>query len=187
MNKFESLKNKILSIIPRSPVSSDLIHAQLVLKWTLVLRPDADEALQIAALGHDIDRAVTGITDKDLKDPSKYEDFRREHSIRSAKILSDLMKQEGYDERTIDRVYVIVEKHEFGGDPDSDALKDADSIAYFEYNIPTYLERYGREKTKNKIKFMYKRMSKKAEHLVKQLKFGDKEIANLVNESISEL
>lgn len=32
-------------------------HAQNTLEWLLKLKPDADEALQIAALGHDIERA----------------------------------------------------------------------------------------------------------------------------------
>ncbi len=31
-------------------------HAENTLDWLLKLKPDADEALQIAALGHDIER-----------------------------------------------------------------------------------------------------------------------------------
>lgn len=187
MNKFALIKKEIIEILPNSPIVSDPVHAKLTLNWVLKLNPDADEDLQIASLGHDIDRAVTGITDKACKDMSKYDDFKREHSIRSAKILSKLMKKYGYDKKIINKVYNIVEKHESGGCPDSDVLKDADSLAYFEYNIPTYLNSYGTEKTIVKIKFMYKRMSAKAEDFVKKMEFRDLNIANLVKEAISEL
>ncbi len=61
---------------------------------------------------------------------------------------------------------------------------DADSLAYFDYNIPSYLKRNGRERAKEKIKFMYKRLSLKAKKLVGQIDFRNKEIENLVKESI---
>ena len=35
----------------------DPIHAENTLKWVLYLKLDANDALQIAALAHDIDRA----------------------------------------------------------------------------------------------------------------------------------
>ncbi len=51
-------KQKIHAIISKSRVPEDPVHAENVLEWVLKLKPDADEALQIAALAHDIDRAV---------------------------------------------------------------------------------------------------------------------------------
>ncbi|MCK9329800.1 MAG: hypothetical protein M0Q94_07995 [Candidatus Cloacimonetes bacterium] len=51
--------------MPKSPIEFDLTHGRLVLKWVLILKPEADDAFKIAALSHDIDRAITGITEKD--------------------------------------------------------------------------------------------------------------------------
>ncbi len=153
----------------------------------LNLKPDADEALKIAALSHDIDRAITKILEKDLNDYSKINEFKKEHSIRSAQFICNILKKHNYSQSIIDKVKHLVENHEFGGDLESDILMDADSLAYFEYNIPSYLKICGREKTKEKIKFMYKRLSAKTKELVNQIKFKDKEIAELVKESISEL
>ena len=71
MPDFNLLRKEVEAILPKSPLDFDLIHSGLVLKWVLKLEPDADEALKIAALAHDIDRAITGITEKDLTDYSK--------------------------------------------------------------------------------------------------------------------
>ncbi len=58
MKKNECVKKKIEKIIKNSLVPEDLIHSKNTLEWLLILKPDADEALQIAALAHDIERAI---------------------------------------------------------------------------------------------------------------------------------
>ncbi|MCH8014049.1 MAG: hypothetical protein IH823_04570 [Candidatus Dadabacteria bacterium] len=58
MEKLDCLKKKIEEIIKKSSVPEDPIHSKNTLKWLLKLRPKADEALRIAALGHDIERAI---------------------------------------------------------------------------------------------------------------------------------
>lgn len=178
------VKKEIELILPKSPLDFELIHAQLVLKWVLKLKPDADEALKIAALAHDIDRAITGITEKDLSDYSKINEFKKEHSIRSANFIAELLAKHEYQEETIKKVKGLVEKHEVGGDSESDILMNADSLAYFEYNIPSYLKRNGEERTKEKIKFMFSRLSDEAKKLVEQINFSNPQIANLVKESL---
>ena len=185
MNKFDLIKKEILDILPKSPLAFEQIHAKLVLEWVLKLKPDADEALQIAALSHDIERAITGITEKDLDDYSKINEFKKEHSIRSANIITEILAKHDYSQNTINKVKLLVENHEFGGDQESDILKNADSLAYFSYNIPFNLKRMGREKTKLKIQFMYNRLSDDAKNLVNQIKFLDKDIKILVKEAIS--
>lgn len=187
MDRFGLIKKEIEEILPNSPIVEESKHAELVLKWVLELKPDADEALKIAALSHDIDRAVNKITEKDLKDHSNMSKFKKEHSMRSAIIICNILKKHNYPQKIIGKVKQLVENHEVGGDPESDILKDADSIAYFEYNIPFYLKRYARERTKEKIKFMYERMSEKAKRLVHQIKFENKEIENMFEETVREL
>ncbi len=188
MAKFDLIKKEIESLLLNSPFGTvELEHSKRVLAWVLSLKPDADEALKIAALSHDIDRAITKITEKDLKDYSKIDEFKKEHSVRSAKFICDILKEHDYSQEIIDKVEHLVKSHEFGGDEESNILMDADSLAYFDYNISPYLKRNGGDRTKEKIKFMYKRLSAKAKKLVNQIKFNNREIAQLVKEAISEL
>ncbi len=184
MSKFVLIKQEVLNILKNSPLAFDPIHAELVLKWVLELKPMASESLRIAAISHDIDRAVTGITEKDLKDYSNIDEFKKEHALRSSNIIGEILTKYHYSESLISNVQWLVENHEFGGDEESDILKDADSLAYFEYNIPFYLKRNGEERTKAKIQFMYKRLSDKAKELVNKMKFSDENIQTLVKESL---
>lgn len=186
MTKFYLIKKEVEGILPNSPLDFELKHAKLVLRLVLDLKPDADEALKIAALSHDIDRAITKITEKDLKDYSKISEFKKEHSIRSAKFICDILKKYDYSADIIAKVKHLVENHESGGDEETDILTDADSLAYFGHSVPSYLKRNGREKAKGKIKFMYKRMSANAKKLFSQIKFEDPKIAQLVQEAISD-
>lgn len=184
MPDFNIVKQEIESILPKSPLDFELAHGRLVLKWILEINPAADEALKIAALSHDIDRAMTGITEKDLVDYSKINEFKKEHCLRSASFIVEILRKHGYDQEIIDKVKHLVENHEFGGDKGSDMLMSADSLAYFDYNIPFYLERNGEERTKEKIRFMYNRLSPEAQKLVAKINFADPKIAQLVEEAL---
>ena len=182
MANFKKLKIEILDILKKSPLDFEVIHANLVHKWVLVLQPNADEALQIAALSHDMDRAITGITEKDLKDYSQIENFKSEHAKRSAKFISEILKKNNYSKEIVSKVAYLVSNHETGGDNESNTLMNADSIAYFENNISSYLKRNGLERTKSKIEFMYHRMSPEARKKVKRLAIKSKEIRKLIEE-----
>ena len=61
----------------------------------------------------------------------------------------------------------------------------ADSIAYFEYNIPGYLERNGKDQTRKKIRFMYVRLHHEAKKIIEQMKFQNPQIATLVKEALA--
>ena len=187
IDRFEKIKNEVLETLKRSPFEMENIHAQTVHKWVLKLKPDAGESLQIAALAHDIDRAITGIMEKHLKDYSKINEFKKEHALRSAQFISDIMKKHNYSENEINKVRNLVENHEVGGDEEMNILRDADSIAYFEYNIPVYLKHTNIERTKGKIRFMYKRIPENIQGIVKDLNYQDKKIEALVQEAISEI
>ena len=132
MKNIERAKELIESIISRSCVPEDSAHSRNTLQWLLKLEPDADEALQIAALGHDIERAVEKrkVRRQDFDD---YERFKAAHAHNSAEILREIMLTCGVtDETLIEQVHGLVCRHEVGGDDRADLLRDADSISYFE-------------------------------------------------------
>ena len=49
MNSIDCVKKNIEGIIEKSLIPEDPIHAKNTLEWLLKLKPDADEALKIAA------------------------------------------------------------------------------------------------------------------------------------------
>jgi hypothetical protein len=184
--KFGLLRMEIEKIISKSAVEEDPGHSVLTLKWVLKFKPDADEALMIAALAHDIDRAVNGTMD--VASPPGLNEMERavEHAIRSANITSKLMKNLGYDEEIISRVRYLIEHHIKGGDEEANMLVSADSLSFFEHNIYYYIKAKGIEKTKKKVRWMFNKMSDKTKKLAKQIKFREKEVKKLFKEAITE-
>ena len=115
MNSSETLRRKIESTIARSGVAEDPVHSKNTLKWLLKLQPDADEALQIAALGHDIERAIDQRKVR-REDFEHYDQFKAAHAHNSAEILQEVMLDCGVDKTLIEQVYNLVRRHEVGGD-----------------------------------------------------------------------
>jgi len=158
--------------------SSTFDHQVETAEWVRKLHPDADEALIIAALGHDIERASRGedmyIMLKDKKDGFKDKNFLNEHQLRGAKIISDFLKTQNADLSFIDRVNELILFHEVGGTADSDLLKDADSLSFFNTRVSHFIKTKTHlssvEKVKSKIDWMFDRItSEKARNLAKPL------------------
>jgi len=158
MNSVERTKQKIRAVVGGSSVPEDPPHAENTLEWLLRLKPDADEALQIAALGHDIDRAVEAYKVQ-RSDFADYDAFKAAHARNGAIILKAIMDECGVPEDIAEEVYQLVCHHEVGGDPRSDLLKNADSISYFDVNLPLYYERNGWQETLRRCLWGYRRLS----------------------------
>ena len=86
MNSLERVEQSIAAVISGSTVPEDPEHSRNTLEWLLKIDPRADTALRIAALGHDIDRAVE--THKVQRaDFTDYDAFKAAHARNSASIL----------------------------------------------------------------------------------------------------
>jgi hypothetical protein len=183
MDSIGRTRRRITRVIGGSSVPEDPGHASNTLEWLLRLDPDADAALQLAALGHDIDRAVAArkVQRTDFDD---YDDFKAAHARNGAAILREIMRESGFaDDALTQEVHRLVCAHEVGGDPRSELLKDADSISYFDVNLACYFEREGWEETRRRCTWGYLRLSGRARSIVAGLKFG-KPLGELMSESI---
>jgi len=185
MNSIDHVRKSIEAIISGSSVPEDPVHSKNTLNWLLKLKHDADEALQIAALGHDIERAIDQRKVR-REDFEHYDEFKAAHAHNSAKILKEVMLDCGVDKTLIEQVYELVCRHEVGGDERSDLLKDADSISYFEVNLPHYYNRHGWDETKRRCLWGYKRLSDKTKILAAKLTFENDELRALMRITIEE-
>lgn len=183
MVSIERTKRKIRTIIRVSKVPEDARHAENTLQWLLRLDPEADQALQIGALAHDIDRAV----EARKMDRSNYEDydaFKAAHAHNGAQILDEIMDEYGMPKTIADEVCRLVRLHKVGGDSRSDLLKDADSLSYFHINMPLYYEREGREEAKRRCIWGYHRLSASIREIVENVAYEDDKLTQLLREAI---
>jgi len=168
------IKNEILQILSHSAIPEDYEHALNVLKWVNRLKPDADFPLKIAAIGHDIERALPEQKVQRMNFLS-YDDFKRAHAENSAKIVNEILSRYPIAQDVIERVHYLIANHEFGkeGDLDLAILKDADSLSFFEINLPYYFHREGETETYFRMQWGYDRMSERAKGFLKNFSHGE--------------
>ncbi len=183
MNNIACAKRNIRAVISGSDVPEDPRHSENTLEWLLKLDSEADQALQIAALAHDIDRAVE--PRKALRsDYIDYDMFKAAHSCNGAKILQEILDKCAVARSIADEACRLVRLHEVGGDPRSDLLKDADSISFFEVNMLLYYQREGWEETRRRCIWGYQRLSTWAKESIKNLTYQDEKLTRLLKEAI---
>ena len=179
----KDIELEIETIISKSQVPEDSIHSKNTREWVLKLKPEADMALQIAALGHDIERSIEERKIK-RENFTDYDEFKRAHSYNSATILQEILLKYDVKQDFIDKVVDLVLWHEFGGTPEANILKYADSISFFDVNLPFYFQRNSERETAFRMKWGYKKLSKIAKSIVKNFSYNNVELKALFNRII---
>lgn len=163
---------------------SQIKHFVQTVYWLKILSPDADEALLVAAIAHDIERAFRqkDVLGKKTSAGFTSSEFYRPHEERGAEIIADFLKHQNVDDGFIERVKKLVSRHEEGGDDDQNLLKDADSVSFFETNVSLFLTEKvnedGKEEVKKKFDWMFDRItSEKAKQIAQP--FYEKAISDL--------
>lgn len=183
--KFGDLKKEILDILSEAEFELEKEHAVDTLNWVKKIDPEAGESLQIAALGHDLERAVGPMVRRE--DGESHANYKKRHSERSSQILAELMKKHGYNQATVDHACELVRLHETGGDYDADILRDADSVSFFSCNIEWYYEYKNRDLdvVRHQIEYKYSRATPRAKKLIRTIKIKNKVLNDLCQEIFS--
>ena len=185
IGNIDCVKKEIEKIIRKSSVPEDLIHSKNTLEWLLKLKPDADEALKIAALGHDIERAIEDWKVR-CKDYRTYGEFKDAHALNSAKILDRIIREFNINEELTNDIFFLVRLHETGGTKRVNFLRDADSISFFHVNLPYYFIRNGVEKTKKRYLWGYKKLPDYLKRVVAEFSYRNKELKLLIRTWIDD-
>src|SRR5438105_15164090 len=106
------------------PHDKELRHSKLATKWVRRLRPDAGEALLLAARAHHIRRwAIPRASYPEGR--AGYLRWRRDLQRAHADDVARILTAEGYDDATIARVQDIVRKRTLARHPEVPVLQDA--------------------------------------------------------------
>jgi hypothetical protein len=136
-------------------------------EWLRRINPAASEAMLLATVTHDIERAFPG-PDSPKQEPSRGPDdpiYNQAHSDRSARIVSAFLREKGASNELIAQVAELIRFHEIGGWPDADWVQAADSLSFLEVNVGFFLERINApqhgwtlEQVRAKFDWMYQRI-----------------------------
>lgn len=137
-------------------------------EWLRRINPAASEAMLLATLTHDMERAFPG-PDSPKQVPGRGPDdpiYNEAHSERSARIVSDFLRTQQAPEDLVTEVAKLIRVHEFGGWPDANWVQAADSLSFLEVNIDFFLSRinpdqadgWTLEEVRAKFAWMYNRI-----------------------------
>ena len=130
--------------VSRRWVKEKYSNAEHLLKteeWLRRIDPAASEPMLLAALTHDMERAFPG-PDSPKQDPLLGPDdpvYNRAHSERSARVVSDFLREQQTPEALIEEVAGLIQVHEVGGWPEADRVQVADSLSFLEVNVGLFL------------------------------------------------
>ncbi|GHP00109.1 hypothetical protein KSF_101560 [Reticulibacter mediterranei] len=151
----------------RAHYPSGARHLLRAEEWAQQLQPDASEAVLLAALLHDMERAFPA-SDSPRPDFSRGIDdplYNRAHSERSARIVSSYLQEQETSQECIKHVARLIRAHEYGGEDDENLVQAADSLSFLEVNIDNFVDKLGEDKAREnaevvraKVRWMYERI-----------------------------
>jgi hypothetical protein len=145
-------------------VRADYDHALDTWQWTLRLEPEADLAVQLAALFHDVERLSSEADARVEHRAADYQAFKDDHAERGAELADALLSWIGADTGTRAKTARLIAAHEHPpepGDPDFESLallNDADALSFFSLNSAGYLDYFGPEATARKVAYTLRRL-----------------------------
>jgi hypothetical protein len=137
----------------------ELAHAELMTAWVTRMRPDASEALLLAARAHHIRRWVVP-RESYPEGRSGYLRWRRDLHEAHAADVGAILVDVGYDDTTIGRVQDIVRKRNLArGDADVQVLEDALCLVFIETQFDELASKLERPKMVDVVRKTLKKMS----------------------------
>lgn len=137
LSLYEQAERFLIDAFTKAGKPTDVQHGQRTAYWIREFYPAADEALLVAGLLHDIERAFYGDWKKGSDDPAAL----RKHQDLSAEEAMKFLRGISVSEAIIERVGNLIRYHETGGDDDQNVLCDADCLAYFEEKASRWAKR----------------------------------------------
>lgn len=136
----------------------ELLYSQWLTEWVKTLRPDASEALMLAARCQHIRRWEIP---RDSYPIGKVgylkwrEGLKHFHAEKAAEVLQEA----GYDEDTIQRVQSLNLKKNIKSDPECQTLEDALCLVFLQYQFDALIEKTSDEKMVSILQKTWKKMS----------------------------
>ena len=157
-------------------VPSELLYAQRMSQTLESFRPGASEALQLAARCQHIERWKIPREDYPM-DRKGYllwrSNLKKMHGERAAEI----MQRHGYDEETIDRVVMLVNKKQLKRDDEVQALEDVICLVFLQYYFDEFREKHSEEKLIDIVAKTWRKMSDKGHEAALTLSMSPESLA----------
>ncbi len=159
---------------PDGPRPKELVHAELMTAWVRRLRPDASEALLLAARAQHI-RRWESPRSSFPEGRTGYLRWRTQLYRFHADTAAALLREAGYGEDMAGRVGALIRKELLGRDPDAQAIEDALCLVFLELQLGDVAGKMDREKLITVLRKTWTKMSPDARGLALELALPEAE------------
>jgi hypothetical protein len=152
----------------------ELIYAQWLTDWVLRLRPEASEALRLAARCQHLRRWEIPRNSYPMTRVGYLqwrEGLKKFHAQKAGAVLREL----GYPDQVIARVQNLNLKKDFPKDPETRVLEDALCLVFLEHQFADLAAKTPEDKIINAVQKTWKKMTEQARAKALDLPFGEKE------------
>ena len=150
------------------------VHAELMTAWVRRLRPDASEALLLAARAQHI-RRWESPRSSFPEGRTGYLRWRTQLYRFHADTAAALLREAGYGEDVAGRVGALIRKELLGRDPDAQAIEDALCLVFLELQLGDVAGKMDREKLITVLRKTWTKMSPDARRLALELALPEAE------------
>jgi hypothetical protein len=152
----------------------ELLYAERLTAWVLKLRPDAGEALRLAARCQHICRWQSPRENYPMTRLGYLKwraDLKKFHAEKSGTIL----REAGYDDATVRRVQDLNLKKNFPADAECRVLEDALCMVFLEFQLTALAAKTDDDKMINALRKSWEKMTEAARAEALKLHYGDRE------------
>jgi hypothetical protein len=136
----------------------ELVDAERLSAWVLRLRPDAPEPLRLAARCQHLRRwEIPRTTYPEGR--IGYLEWRKALSRFHADRSSEILKDAGYDDDTVERVRTINQKRGIKSDADVQTMEDALCLSFLEHELDEFMAKHPQEKIVDILQKSWRKMS----------------------------
>jgi hypothetical protein len=152
-------RHRALHALDKPLVRADYNHALDTWQWVLRLEPEADLAVQVAALFHDVERLLSEADARVEHKAENYQAFKDAHAALGAELTCALLEELKVDPATCERVRWLVTRHERPGEDCALALlNDADALSFFSLNSSGFIRYFSPEHSRRKVAYTLARL-----------------------------
>ena len=163
--------------------SKELMYSQRMSQTVLQFRPEASEALQIAARAQHICRWKIARNEYPM-DRVGYLKWRETLKKMHAEITSGILEDVGYETEFIERVSFLINKKLIKKDDESQTLEDVICLVFLEYYFEEFAEKHDDSKVIDILQKTWVKMSEKGHQAALKIKYSERGLS-LVKQAIA--
>jgi hypothetical protein len=185
LDRFDALnaQDPNTELVEGRPEPKELIYARRMTDWLHRLAPDASVALQLATRAQHLMRWHIP-RESFPKDRAGYIRWRTTLYDFHADRATEVLREAGYDEATVERVRSLIRKQDLRTDSEAQTLEDVICLVFLENYLTEFARGHDEEKLIRILRKTWKKMSPRGHEAAMSLKLGPREM-ELISKALS--